>query len=419
MKSRNLMKTAFVIILSGLLLVSCKDSETNKEETPNKQPEIENIQSDTNNQSGDTDEVKEMPLVESITVTDFVPGDYYAIYSMSDGIFAALDQNFSMGLIDNKGTALTSFEYSTRRGIYDNVTAIRNNEGKWGFFNVKEKRFILECKYDEVLDFSEGIGCYFDGKFYQYIYADGTKAANGIFFQAAGFSDGLARVLTDDSLGYIDKTGKVVIYCDYPFFDDFHEGFARVHDGESYGYIDKDGKLKFKMNCSEIYSFNNGLAAFISDGRVGYIDKKGTIVIPPEYDAPNQKADEYFTFMCGVAPIMKDGKYGFINTKGEIVIEPEYDLVMYAMDDIIRVRKDNLFGYLRTDGTVITECIFEEAGVFSDGIAKVMKDDQYYFINKEGKELTTERFDDVTNFTGGTAYVVKPGTYTWYMVTAD
>ena len=426
MKKRDFLKTAGIIILAGMLIVSCGDKDESKtpEKDKTEQTNIEKgndkTEKDENNASNDfTFEIKETPLVESITVTDISPGDYYGIYSMSDGIFAMASQELSIGLMDKDGNILMPCEYSTRRKIHDGVTAVRNDMGLWGYFNVNEKRFILECKYDSVTDFSEGIGCYFDGEYFRYINTDGTPAIDDVFYEAVAFSDGLARVLYDDGCGYIDKTGELVISSDYVNFDDFHDGFARVHDEGVFGYMDKTGTLKYSMNCDGIYNFKDGLAAFVKDKKVGYINTKGEVVIEPVYDIPNQNLDEYFRFECGVAPVMKDGKYGFINGKGELVVQPLYDLAYFAVENIIRVQKDGLYGYVGTDGTVITDCIFKEASAFSEGVAYVMKDDRYYFINKEGKELTSERFDDVCNFTGGTAFVVKPDTFTWTKVTID
>ena len=431
MKKNNILKIMSVAILCALLVTSCNKTE-DKPESGKDTQKTENTQKDKNtekvpdNQSdaksnGITipeNRFDDIPLVTELNVTDEIPGEYYAIYAVSDGIFKVASNDLSIGLMTADGELIMPCEYSTNRSICDGVTAVRNDMGMWGYFNVEQKKFILECNADSVIDFSEGLGCYSDGSVYRYITPDGTVAFdNSIFYLAAPFKDGLARVLTADKYGYMDKTGNVVINCDYEDFDDFHDGMARVSNGKTFGYIDKTGEEKFMMDTTGIFNYKYGLAAFTVGNKVGYIDKESRVVIPPEYDKPLQNVEEFFRFECGVAPVMKDGKYGFINTDGELVIDAQYDNVTYAVDNVIRVQKDKLFGFITTEGKVITECIYQEAGLFKDGISKVKKDDKYFFINKEGKELTTERFDDATEFCGNTAFVVKEGTDTWYKVT--
>jgi hypothetical protein len=52
----------------------------------------------------------------------------------------------------------------------------------------------------------------------------------------------LYQISVNDKLGFIDKTGKMIIE---PKFDDaepFSEGLAKIYVGKRYGYIDKTGK---------------------------------------------------------------------------------------------------------------------------------------------------------------------------------
>lgn len=420
MKLVKLTRLTGTILLCALLLLSCTENQQENKNDVQKNPNQTQVDSGENSGSAVQEAEKETPLVTKLTATDDSPGDYYNLSPICNGFFSVINHDFSMGIINSDLEVILPCEYSTHRSPVDNIIAIRNQNGLWGYFDIIAEKFILECKYKSVFDFSEGLGCHYDGEVYRYINSDGTPAFEGEFFEAAAFSDGLARVVSADGVGYIDKTGKFVIHCDYADFDDFHEGLARVSDEQTLGYIGKDGNLKLKLNCDGMFPFKDGLAAIGLNEKIGYIDSDGNLDIAPEYDAPKVEGYEYFRFECGVAPVMKDGKYGFIDKKGELVINPEYDLVLYAIEDIIRVRKDKLYGYITTSGDIITECIFTQAGSFKNGIAKVRDaDGKYYYINKEGKELTTERFDDATDFNNGTAFAIKQGTDTWIKITAE
>ncbi len=84
-------------------------------------------------------------------------------------------------------------------------------------------------------------------------------------------------------MGYIDKTGKVVIK---PQFDgdsarDFYEDLAAVKIGGKWGYIDKTGKVVIKPQFDDAVYFQEGLAGVEIGGKLGYIDKTGKYVWKP------------------------------------------------------------------------------------------------------------------------------------------
>ena len=84
----------------------------------------------------------------------------------------------------------------------------------------------------------------------------------------------------DDLWGYIDKTGQVVIPCQWKGAWEFCEGLALVKDNESkYGYIDKTGLLVIPCQWKYAYIFKDGLARVVdSDGNMHYIDNTAKIV---------------------------------------------------------------------------------------------------------------------------------------------
>ena len=49
-------------------------------------------------------------------------------------------------------------------------------------------------------------------------------------------------VIVDGRWGYMDKTGREVIPCQYDRADDFHDGMAQVTLGDRLLFIDKTGR---------------------------------------------------------------------------------------------------------------------------------------------------------------------------------
>ncbi len=66
------------------------------------------------------------------------------------------------------------------------------------------------------------------------------------------FSEGLAAVQRDEKFGYIDKTGGLVIPCQFEWAKDFKNGLAAVMTQNGWGYIDRNGKLVTPDHFNEL-----------------------------------------------------------------------------------------------------------------------------------------------------------------------
>ena len=148
-------------------------------------------------------------------------------------------------------------------------------------------------------------------------YSDGLmvvkKNDNGVWYSAAidtkgkevipagsydilsGFSGGMAQVNGQNGVGYIDKTGKLAVPCEYGRTSHgFSDGMALVYDYEAqkYGFVDQTGALAIPYQYA-IYNFFGSKQPDFSDGLAliydtanagyGYIDKTGKTVIPCQY----------------------------------------------------------------------------------------------------------------------------------------
>jgi hypothetical protein len=84
-------------------------------------------------------------------------------------------------------------------------------------------------------------------------------------------------------IGYIDKTGKMVIEPKFSAAKNFSEGLAPValfgdHEGHSpvfgsWVYIDKTGKIVISTEFRDAKSFSEGLAPVMIGGKWGYISR--------------------------------------------------------------------------------------------------------------------------------------------------
>jgi hypothetical protein len=102
--------------------------------------------------------------------------------------------------------------------------------------------------------------------------------------QLAPFHEGLAAVLSFNKLGFIDKTGKVVIAPLFRETNGFAEGLAAVKiigsEGDYvWGYIDRTGKFAITPQFKEAHPFAGGLAHVTTvEGRERLIDRSGKVI---------------------------------------------------------------------------------------------------------------------------------------------
>ena len=96
-----------------------------------------------------------------------------------------------------------------------------SRDGKEGYMN-KDFEEVVECKYDDI----------------------------------RGFCDGLARVELNGLYGYVDNTGEVIIPIEYDDTDyDFYKGIERVAKNGKWGVIDKSNNILVPLKYSKLSGF--------------------------------------------------------------------------------------------------------------------------------------------------------------------
>ena len=201
----------------------------------------------------------------------------------------------------------------------------------------------------------------------------------------------------------------------YDFIADFSEGLASVLLNDKVGFIDTIGKViikpKFEVLHQEMPFFEDGLALVGNNGKAGFINKKGEWVIQPIFDRVE------LPFYDGMAKAVIDEKYGMIDKQGVWVIEPKYEAVGLFSEGLLAVLLDGKCGFVDTTGNVIIPLQYDNAGYFSMGLAAVLVGEKWGFIDNTGNMVIEPRFSRVDDFnpeTGTTwALIGDEGTGTW------
>lgn len=153
-------------------------------------------------------------------------------------------------------------------------------------------------------------------------------AENNDYERAWVFSEGIAAVMKDGKVGFINTDNETVI----PFRFDYEAGCGTWDLG---------------------FVFHEGLCCMIgADDKTGLIDTSGEWVVKAEYD-------EIWMPHHGHRILIKDGKYGATDCAGHMIYQTEYEYIDILDDGFVLVKDGRKWQEDRTGKTVV-DFMFDE-----------------------------------------------------------
>lgn len=198
------------------------------------------------------------------------------------------------------------------------TTVVKVND-KWGLIDLKGN-FLIPAKYEGINRY-ENLATVYNGEKFALFHTNG-QALTDFVYDNMGLQEGLMfenriAVRQNNSWGFIDGTGKLVIPLEYEEVGRFSEGLVGFTENNKGGYLDKEGKIVVSSIYENIDLFSEGLAAVQKDNMWGYIGKKGEVIIPIMYSSANR-------FEKGVAYVSKGENSFYIDKTGKQVAEPTF-----------------------------------------------------------------------------------------------
>lgn len=192
------------------------------------------------------------------------------VYDFNDELFGAVDLN---------GREVIPIKYnmdSETPGFTEDVIVL-NEKGAHTVFSKKGEKLYYKLHY--IGEFGNGLAhCYDIGnKEHFFIDKSGNKkfSVESSIAYVSNFNEALAPFKNSfDDWGYIDTTGKVMIYPEYKSAGRFSNGLAKVKIGEKYGYINKAGKVIVPAVYNDADHFKHSLAYVKLGLREGYINRE-------------------------------------------------------------------------------------------------------------------------------------------------
>ncbi len=225
------------------------------------------------------------------------------------------------------------------------------------------------------------------------------------------FSKGLAAVMKEGKIGFINAKNEVVIPFQYDYSDDcrmldfgylFHDGYCPMTNAEGdLGLIDKTGRWVVEPAYDEIWAqHESGCRIVIADGKYGLLDAAGAIVYPAEYRFIDIVPDGFVLTRAGRRwQVDFDGKtvLPFMFDKMDYLSYPTgYDDggdLTWGLSDYATYGLSNRYGIMnRLTGRPLTPAIYSGIEMLSQGLFKVQECDSYdwYLLDMAGNIVETE-----------------------------
>lgn len=297
---------------------------------------------------------------------------------------AVIKQNDKYGLINSKGRVIVEPKWDYILGESEGIYPVEL-DSLWGYID-KKGRVIIEPQYWDADFFEEGYACVGNKEEkFGFINTKGDTIIDFIYDESFGsFSKGLADVTLNDSCGYIDKNGKVVIPLNYetcyPFLSDLavvwtFEGEQKLinKEGETFEFVEEKHKNK------KLWSLNSYPGVFNTVKGRGRLNAKGDTIIPPNYMATGNLSNGMYIVRA------KNEKWGAYNSNGKLIIEPQFDDLWHFYEGVANFSLNKKWGFVNKKGEIVIKPKFDYASQFNNGFAYVELEGKSGFINKKGE----------------------------------
>ena len=353
---------------------------------------------------------RQMPWVSNSAIDGEFVFNYTKVDNIaSDGEIPYNNDNVSWEL-KLLNIAIASKAYDGIRTFSNEMACIHKNN-KWGFIDKKGEE-VIPLKFNFANDFhndlafvrfeNDSIGC-INKKGESITFYKGAKCP--LYIKQNSYTNGLARVIINGKIGYINEQEEFVIPCKYDIANDFTDELAVVVKDGRFGYINTEGEEVIPLEYRWGSDFSEELAIVIDSlHKWKYIDVNGREPFVCSYT-------ELGCFSEGLAVVKDNEKYGFINKKGEEVIPCIYEYAFKFSDGLSKVLFDGNWIFIDKSGGIPFSYNYESGGEFSEGLATVKDGGKWYYINKKGEIAFSSCFDGAETFVKGLARVTKDGKY--------
>ena len=249
-------------------------------------------------------------------------------------------------------------EYCTK----DSLVVFRTFDRLRGYINVNTGQIIISAQYNRAWNFSEGMAGVLKDGVVSFINEDGELAINNTFpiyyyddyseiaFQ---FHHGFCVMRTmDNKWGLINTQGEWAVEPVYTTISAPHYGYRIVSDGNHYGLLTIDGKLALPLEYDIIRLSSDNQGFFIAkDGCAKIVDRHFNTIVPFAHDGlyeldyihdyrTKEEYDKYGNPMPYTPEFWRfDIGYGsgVVDRHGNVIIPAKYYMVRMVDENLFEV----------------------------------------------------------------------------------
>ena len=297
--------------------------------------------------------------------------------------------------------------WSADKRLSDDVVVYYFSDDTYRVYNKSTEKYTTP-RIDWVTDAASGdsLGVYAVGGRRGYINVKNGEiiinAKTNDYEKAWVFSGGLAAVMKDGKVGFIDANNRLVI----PFRFDYSDKCIMYEIG---------------------YLFHDGYCVMTNkDGKFGLIDISGNWVVEPEYD------ELWNAHKTGNRIIVNDGKHGVLDSCGNVVYPAEYFCIDIWEDGFV-LTKDGRKWQEDYEGNIVNPFVIDGVNGYmkypvsysnENGVEYALSDYAEYFVNRNsgimnritGRPITPALFEDVNMISDKLFEVQDAETYDWYII---
>ncbi len=231
-------------------------------------------------------------------------------------------------------------------------------------------------------------------------------AESNDYHKAWVFSEGMAAVMKNGKIGFINPQNEVIIPFQFDYSNEcrmwdfgylFHNGYCIMTNKKGdLGLIDKSGKWIVEPAYDEIWApHTSGYRVFIKDGKFGILNVDCAVVHPAEYSHINILTNGFVLTKDGVQwqvdfennivkPFMFDNTYYLKYPNGC----DGYGDLTYEFADFTKYEIMNKYGIMnRITGEPVTPAIYSDINMLSKELFKVQEYDScdWYLLDTKGR----------------------------------
>lgn len=249
----------------------------------------------------------------------------------------------------------------------------------------KSGKYIVHPAFEEIEFLTDSLLIYGNGDTYGLMKPSCQIVVPNKYEKIGQISEGLAIIVYNDLLGYINERGEEVIAPQFDLIPNymnksqFKGGSAVVAKNGSYGVINTKGKDIIPLKNEGIGNWTE-LTAIKRKGKWGFINRANQLVIPATFDFAE-------SFVGNIALVQEMSLYGAIDKAGQKIVETGYNNIELVMNNFLIVNNGALFGVVSSKGEVVVPMIYRSIRIFDENLLILTDKDGISYFNCSKKQL--------------------------------